>query len=307
MEKPHPWNDYSSYIKKLFGGRVQKISVDAGFTCPNRDGKIGHGGCIYCSNDSFSPYYCNTQSDISSQLKKGIEFFSPKYKTQKYLAYFQTYTNTYAPIEECLDKYAEALNVSGVIGLVIATRPDCVDKNLLSEIKKLAKDKYLAIEYGLESTLDSTLNKINRGHTMSESIEALQITKQVGITTGAHLILGLPDENTEDMLNHAHIINTLPIDILKLHQIQIIKGTAAAKLHKENPSVFRTFTLEEYIKLVSKFVQILNNSIVLDRFTSETPRETLIAPDWGGIKNFEVVHKLRNYMNENNYKQGDLY
>ena len=307
MNVQNPWNDYSSYIRKIFGSRVQKIAVDAGFSCPNRDGSIATGGCIYCSNQSFSPYYCNNDnSNIKEQLQQGINFFSPKYKTQKYLAYFQTYTNTYADTETCLDRYAEALNVKGVVGLIIATRPDTVDKNLLCEIKKLVGSQYLAIEYGIESTLNKTLDYINRGHNFGKAIEAVNLNKELGITTGAHFILGLPGESKDEMMEHANIINKLPIDIIKLHQMQIIKGTLAAEMYALNPNEFGIFDLDSYVIFVSEFLRRLKKSFIIERFTSETPRETLIAPNWGGVKNFEVVHKIRNYMNENNYKQGDL-
>ncbi len=307
MNVQNPWNDYSSYIRKIFGSRVQKIAVDAGFSCPNRDGSIATGGCIYCSNQSFSPYYCNNDnSNIKEQLQQGINFFSPKYKTQKYLAYFQTYTNTYADTETCLRKYSEALNVNGVIGLIIATRPDAVDKVLLKEIKKLTGTKYLAIEYGIESTLNKTLDYINRGHNFGKAIEAVNLNKELGITTGAHFILGLPGESKDEMMEHANIINKLPIDIIKLHQMQIIKGTRADEMYAVNPNEFGIFDLDSYVIFVSEFLRRLKKSFIIERFTSETPRETLIAPDWGGIKNFEVVHKIRNYMNENNFKQGDL-
>jgi uncharacterized protein len=308
MNVQNPWNDYSSYIRRVFGYRVQKIAVDAGFSCPNRDGSIATGGCIYCSNQSFSPYYCNNDnSNIKEQLQQGINFFSPKYKTQKYLAYFQTYTNTYADTETCLARYAEALNVKGVVGLIIATRPDAVNKNLLCEIKKLVGSQYLAIEYGVESTLNKTLDYINRGHNFEKAIEAFNLNKELGITTGAHFILGLPGESKDEMMEHANIINKLPIDIIKLHQMQIIKGTRAAEMYANKPSEFGIFDLDSYVIFVSEFLRKLKKTFIIERFTSETPRETLVAPDWGGIKNFEVVHKIRNYMNENNYQQGDLY
>ena len=307
MKNEHPWNDYSSYIRKKFRVRVQKIAVDAGFTCPNRDGSIGTGACIYCNNQSFSPYYCNSNNSITEQLNKGITFFSNKYKTQKYLAYFQTYTNTYAPIETCIEKYTEALNVNEVTGLVIATRPDCISENMLKEIKKLVGNKYLCIEYGMESTLNSTLKKINRGHTIEQTIEAIQLTNQLGITTGVHLILGLPGESKNEMLKHTDILNDLPVDILKLHQMQIIKGTPAADLFERNPADFENFALNDYIKFVSLFIRQIKPQIIIERFTSETPPETLIAPKWGGVKNFEVVHKIRAYMLEHNYSQSDLF
>lgn len=184
-----PWNDYSSYIKRIFGIRVQKISIDAGFTCPNRDGKISRGACFYCTNESFSPFYCTPKLSVTEQLQKGIEFFSKKYKTQKYLAYFQSYTNTYGKVEDLKKLYLEALAVEGVIGLVIATRPDCIDEEIMKMLKEISKDKYLSIEYGAESTKNETLNFINRGHSWEQTIKAVELANNFQINCGLHFII----------------------------------------------------------------------------------------------------------------------
>ena len=218
------WNDYSSYIRRTFGQRVQKISVNAGFTCPNRDGKISKEGCIYCTNKSFSPFYCNSDDSISEQLRKGIDFFSPKYNAQKYLAYFQSYTNTYDNVNALRHKYDEALSVDGVIGLVISTRPDCVNDEIMRLLADYAKEKYVEIEFGLESTKNTALELINRGHTYEQAVDAIMLAQKYGIMSGVHLILGLPYETEDDFYLHAEKISQLPISTLKLHQMQVLKG-----------------------------------------------------------------------------------
>lgn len=298
------WNDYSSYIRRTFGQRVQKISVNAGFTCPNRDGKISKEGCIYCTNKSFSPFYCNSDDSISEQLRKGIDFFSPKYNAQKYLAYFQTYTNTYDNINALRQKYDEALSVDGVIGLVISTRPDCVNDEIMRLLADYAKEKYVEIEFGLESTKNSTLELINRGHTYEQAVEAIMLAQKYGILSGVHLILGLPYESEEDFYLHAERISQLPISTLKLHQMQVLKGTRLEKLYYENKSAFADLSLENYVRIVANFLDILNPEIIVERLTSESPREMVLYPDWNGRKNFEVSHIVNAFMKKNGMFQG---
>ncbi|MBR5982582.1 MAG: TIGR01212 family radical SAM protein [Bacteroidales bacterium] len=298
------WNDYSSYIRRTFGQRVQKISVNAGFTCPNRDGKISTDGCIYCTNKSFSPFYCNSDDSISEQLRKGIDFFSPKYNAQKYLAYFQTYTNTYDNINALRRKYEEALLVDGVIGLVISTRPDCVDDEIMRLLADYAKEKYVEIEFGLESTKNSTLELINRGHTYEQAVDAIMLVQKYGIMSGVHLILGLPYESEEDFYLHAERISQLPISTLKLHQMQVLRGTRLEKLYDENKSAFADLSLENYVRIVSNFLDILNPEIIVERLTSESPREMVLYPDWNGRKNFEVSHIVNAFMKKNGMFQG---
>ena len=244
-----PYNNFSTYFKTKFSNRVQKIAVDAGFTCPNRDGSKGHGGCTYCNNDTFNPFYCSPQKSITQQLEEGIAFFSKKYKTQSYLAYFQAYSNTYSDISLLKKLYSEALEVEGVIGLVIATRPDCVNNEILDYLEELTENHYIVIEYGLESCFDETLVKINRGHSFHESVEALKNTKNRGIDVGVHIILGLPGESHKMMLQQAEMLSELPFKTLKLHQLQIIKNTLMAKQYKENPENFNLFSYDEYIDL----------------------------------------------------------
>ncbi len=301
------WNDYSSYIRRTFGERVQKISVNAGFTCPNRDGKISEKGCMYCTNKSFSPFYCNSSDDIKTQLQKGINFFSPKYNAQKYLAYFQTYTNTYADLETLKKRYDEALSVPDVIGLVVSTRPDCVDEKILELLADYAQNYYVEIEYGLESTKNSTLEIINRGHTYEQAVDAIKLTDKYGLKCGLHLILGLPYEDENDFISHAEKISSLPIYTLKLHQMQILKSTDMENFYAENPQSFIDLSLENYIRIVSNFLDVLNPNIIIERLTSESPRDMLIYPDWNGKKNFEITHLVNSYMKKNGMWQGRLW
>ncbi|MBO7134669.1 MAG: TIGR01212 family radical SAM protein [Bacteroidales bacterium] len=298
------WNDYSSYIRRTFGQRVQKISVNAGFTCPNRDGKISADGCIYCTNKSFSPFYCNSDDSISEQLRKGIDFFSPKYNAQKYLAYFQTYTNTYGNINALRQKYDEALSVDGVIGLVISTRPDCVDDEIMRLLADYAEEKYVEIEFGLESTKNSTLELINRGHTYEQAVDAIMLAQKYGIRSGVHLILGLPYETEDDFYVHAEKISRLPISTLKLHQMQVLKGTRLESLYNENKSAFADLALENYVRIVANLLDMLNPEIIVERLTSESPREMVLYPDWNGRKNFEVSHIVNAFMKKNGMFQG---
>lgn len=298
------WNDYSSYIRRTFGQRVQKISVNAGFTCPNRDGKISKEGCIYCTNKSFSPFYCNSDDSISEQLRKGIDFFSPKYNAQKYLAYFQTYTNTYDNINVLRRKYEEALSVDGVIGLVISTRPDCVNDEIMRLLADYAKEKYVEIEFGLESTKNTALELINRGHTYEQAVDAIMLAQKYGIMSGVHLILGLPYETEDDFYLHAEKISQLPISTLKLHQMQVLKGTRLESLYFENKSLFADLSLENYVRIVANFLDMLNPEIIVERLTSESPREMVLYPDWNGRKNFEVSHIVNAFMKKNGMFQG---
>lgn len=301
------YNDYSSFIKNHFGERVQKISLDTGFTCPNRDGTKGIGGCTYCNNNTFNPAYCKPQKSITQQLEEGISFFSAKYKTQKYLAYFQAYTNTYADINLVKELYLEAINHPEVVGLVIGTRPDCINKDLVDFLAELAKNNFISLEFGIESTLNKTLELINRCHTFEETQAAYELAKNKGIHLGAHMIIGLPEESKEDILNHAKNLSKLPINTLKLHQLQIVKHTMMALQLKENPNMFSLFDVEEYINLITDFIALLRPDIVIERFISESPAHLLIAPKWNGIKNFEIVAKIDKRLIEKDSWQGKFY
>ena len=301
------YNDFSSYIKTIFSERVQKVSLDTGFTCPNRDGSKGIGGCTYCNNNTFNPEYCEPIKPISQQLNEGIDFFSKKYKTQKYLAYFQAYTNTYSDFENIKRMYTEAISHPKVVGMVIGTRPDCINKDIIEMLADFAKDYYISLEFGVESTLNRTLNLINRCHTYEETIAAYNMAKDKGIHLGAHMILGLPGESKNEILEHAIKISKLPIQTLKLHHLQIVKYTMMAKQLKDTPEMFNLFEVNDYIDFVTEFIALVRPDIVIERFTSESPAKLLIAPKWNGIKNFEMVDKINKKLIEKDLWQGCRY
>jgi len=300
------YNDFSGYFRRKFDGRVQKISIDAGFTCPNRDGSRGKGGCTYCNNSTFSPAYCNLEKSVSSQLTEGIEFFSRKYNSMKYLAYFQAFSNTYAPFEKLKLLYEEALAHPEVIGLVIATRPDCLEDELLDYLQQLSHKYYIMIEFGIESHKNSSLERINRGHTFEESVIAMQKTFDRKIRNCAHLILGLPGETESDWLEQARIISNLPVENLKLHQLQIHRNTRMYHEYLQNPEHFPMFTVEGYLELVVQYLELLNPEMVVERFVSEAPDELLIAPRWG-LKNFEFTARLEKLLEQRDTWQGRLF
>lgn len=307
METKIRYNDFPTFLKRLFTGKVQKISLNAGFTCPNRDGTVGYGGCTYCNNQTFNPEYCRTEKTVAVQLEEGKRFFAHKYPEMKYLAYFQAYTNTYGELEALKRKYEEALAVDGVVGLVIGTRPDCMPDALLDYLETLARQTFVLVEYGIESTLDRTLRRINRGHTWQAAVDAVERTAARGLPVGGHVILGLPGESREDILGQAADISRLPLDTLKLHQLQLIRGTRMAREYEERPEDFHLFhDVDEYISLVVDYIQRLRPDLVLERFVSQSPKELLLAPDWG-LKNYEFNHRLQKRMKELDAWQGKLY
>ncbi|QXP70981.1 TIGR01212 family radical SAM protein [Polaribacter sp. R2A056_3_33] len=299
--------DYSSFIKLNFGERVQKISLDIGFSCPNRDGSKGYGGCTYCNNNTFNPDYCKPNKSVKQQLEEGISRFSTKYKTQKYLAYFQAYTNTYSDFESLKIMYEDALNVPNVIGLVIGTRPDCISDEVIDYLSFLSKKYFISLEFGVESTSNKTLEKVNRCHSYDDSIATFNKCKNKGFHLGAHLIIGLPGETEEDLLNHAIEVSKLPIDTLKLHHLQIVKQSIMASQYKRNPEDFNLFTPESYIDFITKFVTLLRPNIVIERFISQAPIDLLIAPKWNGLKNFEMVAQIDKQLEIENIWQGKNY
>lgn len=300
------YNEFSAYLSAHFSGKVQKISLNAGFTCPNRDGTVGYGGCTYCNNQTFNPAYCKTEKSVTIQLEEGKQFFARKYPDMKYLAYFQAYTNTYAGLEELKRKYEEALSVPDVEGLVIGTRPDCMPDALLDYLEELNKRTFLIVEYGIESTNNVTLKRINRGHTFEVAKEAICRTAARGIRVGAHIILGLPGEGRDMLIEQAGILSGLPLTTLKLHQLQLIKGTRMASEYVHRPSDFHLYSAEEYIDLVIDYVEHLRPDLVLERFVSQSPKELLIAPDWG-LKNHEFTDKVKKRMRERDAWQGKKY
>ena len=300
------YNDLSAYLLAHFPYKVQKISLNAGFTCPNRDGTVGYGGCSYCNNQTFNPAYCKTEKTVTEQLEEGKQFFARKYSDMKFLAYFQAYTNTYAELEELKRKYEEALAVKDVVGLVIGTRPDCMPDALLDYLKELNRRTFLIVEYGVESTDNHTLKRINRGHTFEVAQEAIRKTAERGIRVGAHIILGLPGESREMLIEQAGVLSALPLTTLKLHQLQLIKGTRMASEYEKQPEDFHLYSADEYIDLVIDYVEHLRPDIVLERFVSQSPKELLIAPDWG-LKNHEFTDKVKKRMRERDAWQGKKY
>ena len=292
------YNDYGTWIREQFPFRVQKISVDAGFSCPNRDGKVGRGGCVFCDNRTFNPAYCEREKSITEQIIAGKEFFKRKYPDMKYLAYFQAYSNTYADVETLKRRYEEALSVEDVVGIVIGTRPDCVPDDTLDYLDKLNRQTFMIVEYGIESANDETLRIINRGHSFECSADAVRRTADRGIITGGHVIIGLPGEGPEECLRQADIISSLPLNILKLHQMQVVKGTRLAEM---NPYIYNK--VEDYIRLVAQYISRLRPNLILERFVSQSPKGMVIAPSWG-LKNHEFTNLLDNYLRLHDITQG---
>jgi len=314
MIKAYPWGDtrrynsYSGYFKREFGGRVQKLTIDAGFTCPNRDGTVGIGGCTYCNNDAFNPSYCTPQKSVTQQIDEGIEFHAVRYRrADRYLAYFQTYSNTYAPLEKLKALYSEALSHPKVIGLVIGTRPDCVDEAKLNYFQQLNSKYYIALEYGVESCYNSTLQLINRGHTFEQSVWAINETSKRGIRVGAHFIFGLPGETQEQMLAEADIISKLPLHTVKFHQLQIIKGTVMEHQYRTNPEWFKLFNMDEYFNFLADFIERLNPTFVIERFTGEAPPRYLAVPPWGNLRTDQLMVAFEKVLEKRDTWQGRLF
>lgn len=297
---------FADYLRRRFPFKVQKISINAGFTCPNRDGTVGWGGCTYCNNQTFNPDYCRTDKSVTRQLQEGKAFFARKYPQMRYLAYFQAYTNTYADTGRLRALYEEALAVPGVEGLVVGTRPDCMPADLLGYLEQLARRVFVFVEYGIESTRDDTLRRINRGHTYAQTRDAVERTAARGIATGGHVILGLPGESRDDILEQAADVSRLPLTTLKLHQLQLIRGTRMAAEYRERPQDFRLPTAQEYACLVADYLERLRPDVAVERFVSQSPRSLLLAPDWG-MKNHEFNHLVERCLRQRGTWQGRLY
>lgn len=309
-----PWgherrfNAYSNYFRSRYGARVQKVSIDAGFTCPNRDGTKGVGGCTYCNNAAFNPSYCVPAKSVTQQIEEGIEFHKWRYsEAVSYLAYFQAFSNTYAPLETLKKLYGEALEYPGVIGLIIGTRPDCINDEILAFLKELTGKHYIAVEYGIESCNNTTLQRINRGHTFEEAIEAVEKTAALGINTGAHFIFGLPGESRKEMLDQAAIISDLPLTTVKFHQLQIIKGTKMEKEYQTSPSDFELFSWNEYLTFIISFLERLNPALVVERFTGEAPPRFLTGEGWGKKRTDQIVGLVEKKMEELDTWQGRMF
>ena len=303
MTERKRYREFGDFLRERFPFKAQKIAINAGFTCPNRDGSKGRGGCTYCNNQTFNPGYCQTDKSVADQLAEGVRFFSRKYPEMRYLAYFQAYTSTYGEQERLERLYEEALSYPGVVGLVIGTRPDCVPDHLLDYLARLSERVLVLVEYGVESTLDRTLRRINRGHDFAEAEEAIRRTAARGIAVGAHLILGLPGESRDEILGHADRLSDLPLTTLKLHQLQLIRHTRMALEFERQPEDFHLFTVDEYIDLAIDFIERLDPAIALERFVSQSPKELLIAPDWG-LKNYEFTARVNRRLAERDSWQG---
>ena len=295
------YNDYGSWLKGKFPFRVQKIPIDAGFTCPNRDGSKGNGGCVFCENRAFVPSFCDRQKSISEQIADGKAFFRRKYPDMRYIAYFQAYSNTYADLDTLRRRYEEALSVSDVVGIIIATRPDCVDDAVLDYLADLSHQTFIVVEYGIESANDKTLATINRGHDFACSRAAIEATAARGIRTGGHVILSLPGEDREENLRQADIISSLPLDILKIHHLQVIKGTRLADIHHATP--LPLYTIDVYIPLLAEYISHLRSDLVLERFVNLSPPGMVVAPHWG-VKSQEFTRQLEEYMEKKDLWQG---
>ena len=299
------YNSYSEYFKQQFGGRVQKISIDAGFTCPNRDGTLSTGGCTFCSNQAFNPSYCQPEKSIRQQIEEGIEFHQRRYRrASQYLAYFQAFSNTYKPLEELQALYQQALEIPGVIGLVVGTRPDLIQEDLLNYFNLIQKTHYVMLEYGVESVYDETLRRVNRGHNFATAETAIRMTAQHGIPCGAHFIFGLPGETKAMMLHAAEVISRLPLTTVKFHQLQIFKNTKMAEEYLSHPEDFHLFDLEEYIDFVIDFAERLNPRIVIERFAGEVPPRFLVSEPWMKLRYDQVLTRIEQRMEERDTWQG---
>jgi uncharacterized protein len=303
-----PYHAFPVWFRRKYNERYQKISIDAGFTCPNRDGSKGWGGCTYCNNKSFTPSYCIPEDVLCNQVEEGIKFFSVRYRrATKFLGYLQSYSNTYKSLEELKSIYERILKMPKIHGLVISTRPDCVDEKLLNYLEGLATTHLIFLEYGIESCYDSSLKKINRGHTFDDSCRAIDLSAGRGIHVTAHLLFGLPGESRQMMLDQAEIVSALKIDSIKFHQLQIIKETKMAKEYLGSPSSFELFGLDEYFDFTIRFLERLKPDISVQRFFNETPPRYKLAPDWGLVRSDVLNAQLEKIMIEKNTWQGRLF
>lgn len=286
------YRNFSDFLAEQFPGvKMQKLAVNAGFTCPNRDGTRGRGGCTYCNNQSFNPGYCASSLSVAEQVEEGKRFFARKYPSMRYLAYFQAYTNTHSDdIDRLMALYREALDVDGVEGVIIGTRPDCMPDELLRRLKELP---WVMVEYGAETSHNSTLDLINRCHTWEETVDAVTRTHRAGIPVGLHFIMGLPGETEDMMLATIDAINTLPVDTVKFHQLQLVKGTRMARDVEAGLYDIPRFTPESYIDLCIRIIRRLRPDIAIERFVSQSPADLLLYPRWG-LKNYQFTDLLHN-------------
>ncbi len=311
-EKVYNWgtarriNTASNYYKKKFGNRIQKVALNAGFTCPNRDGTVSTGGCTFCNNDAFNPSYCTPNKSIGLQIREGIKFHQKRYKNaHSFLAYFQAYSNTYGSFEDIKKRYIEALRNDKIIGLIIGTRPDCVNEDIIKFLADLSKHYYIVVEFGIESIYDKTLLLINRGHTFKQTVNALELCKKYNVHTGGHLIFGLPGESREEMLNSVHTISCLPLHTIKFHQLQIFKNTKLGSQYLANPKDFDLFKKNEYIDFIVQYISYLNENIIIERIAGETQPRNNLGIQWG-IRYDRVLQLVEKELKEKDLWQGKL-
>ena len=297
----------SAYLKRNFGKRLQKVTIDAGFTCPNRDGTVSTGGCAFCNNDAFSPSYCTPDKSVEQQIREGIDFHTRRYKSANgYLAYFQAYSNTYAGVDRLEAIFKSALEFPEIKGLIIGTRPDCIDAQKLELLARLNERSRVVVEYGIETINENTLKYINRGHTFGQAVEALELTAKYKLPAGAHIVFGFPGETREEMEDSVEVISQLPLHSIKFHQLQIVKGTRFEKEYIENPSHFDLFELDEYIVFISRFLSRLNPSFVVERIAGETQPRNNVGKMWN-IRYDQVLQRVEKYMEENDLWQGKYF
>jgi len=307
----YPWGNNRRFHsladqnKQRFGSRIQKVSVDAGFTCPNRDGTKGTGGCTFCNNKGFSPSYCHEDPSITNQINEGLTFLKNRYKKAEiFVAYFQAYSNTYASLHVLKQRYEEALSHPDISGISIGTRPDCMSEEILGYLAGLSKKYIIQVEYGVESCYEETLKRINRGHTFADSVKAIKATASKGIQTGIHLIIGLPGEERKQILDQSKIISTLPIHSVKLHQLQIVKNTSIAEEYLKHPEHFDLFTADEYVLFMADFLEYLNPSIAIERFAGEVPPEYNLRKLWDGLRSDQIIGLIEKELEKRNSWQG---
>ncbi|MCZ6469151.1 MAG: TIGR01212 family radical SAM protein [Candidatus Dadabacteria bacterium] len=298
------YNTYRPYIKEKLGYRVNKLSVDMGFTCPNRDGNLAVGGCVYCNNDSFVPPYSRARFSMDQQITNGMDYLRKRFKAEKFIVYFQSYTNTYDSVEKLEEMYRNALKYEDVIGIAVGTRSDCIDEEKISMFEELAKDYYVSLEFGIESIYDKTLEFMNRGHDYQSVLDAIEMSKGRGFEIGAHIIVGMPTETKEEMLAMAGEVSSLGIDVFKVHNLHIVRNTPLARMYKKEP--FSLFNFEEYIDFIIEFLERLSPDMVVERLFTDTPHQLLIAPDWGK-SHLQILQAIEAELERKDTYQGRLY
>lgn len=298
------YNTYRPYIKEKLGYRVNKLSVDMGFTCPNRDGNLAIGGCVYCNNDSFVPPYARARYSMDEQVSNGMQYLRKRFKAEKFIIYFQSYTNTYDSVEKLEKMYRKALAYDDVVGLAVGTRSDCVDEEKLDMFEEIAKDYYVSVEYGIESIYDKTLDYMNRGHDYKSVLDAIEMSKGRGFEIGAHIIVGMPTETKEEMLQMADEVSSLGIDVFKIHNLHIVRNTPLARMYKKEP--FELFGFEEYVTFIVDFLERISPDMVIERLFTDTPHQLLIAPDWGK-SHLQILQAIEAELEKRDTYQGRLY